>query len=124
MVATVVSGRRTELTVMVCAQVQRAPAFMRGCGSRATRAAVSTLGPVAKSTWVDGIKGYGMVWAKRQSRMGLNIRESSTRIAGGPFGVLTLPNGAVYSGTWANGVQSGEGVETYADGGEVDSRLV
>lgn len=35
----------------------------------------------------------------------------------GSYGVLKLPNGAVYQGTWENGLQDGIGVELYVDKG-------
>lgn len=77
-------------------------------------------------SWPSG-KQYSGEW-KNQAMNGLGVetRADDIKYSGeftqnmmGPLGVLDLPGHGVYIGTWGlAGVQEGEGVEGYADGGK------
>ena len=56
----------------------------------------------------------------------IQVRPDGTEYCGdfqentrGPYGVLKLSNGALYQGTWEDGLQDGVGVEVYADKGQI-----
>lgn len=76
-------------------------------------------------TWPHG-KQYAGDWkGPFRNGLGVETRQDGTKYSGeysqnimGPLGVLSLPTHGLYLGTWdSTGVQDGDGVEAYADGG-------
>lgn len=76
-------------------------------------------------TWPNG-KQYAGDWkGPVRSGLGVETRPDGTKYAGdfsqntmGPLGVLSLPTHGLYMGMWdSSGIQEGDGVEAYADGG-------
>ena len=76
-------------------------------------------------TWPSGRRYEGDWKGHVRSGLGLEWRPDGTKYSGefsnntmGPLGVLSLPAHGLYMGTWsAAGMQEGDGVEAYADGG-------
>ena len=77
-------------------------------------------------SWPNG-KQYSGDWkGSVRSGLGVETRPDGTKFSGdfsqntmGPLGVLSLPNHGLYMGMWdVSGVQEGDGVEAYADGGK------
>lgn len=77
-------------------------------------------------TWPSGMRYVGDWKGPFRSGLGVEMRPDGTKYSGefsqntmGPLGVLSLPTHGLYLGSWAStGVQEGEGVEAYADGGK------
>lgn len=78
-------------------------------------------------SWANG-KQYSGDWkGPMRSGLGVETRPDGTKYSGefsqnamGPLGVLSLPSHGLYMGMWdSSGVQEGDGVEAYADGGKV-----
>lgn len=77
-------------------------------------------------SWPSG-KQYSGDWkGSVRSGLGVETRPDGTKYSGdfsqnvmGPLGVLSLPSHGLYMGVWdTSGVQEGDGVEAYADGGK------
>ena len=75
-------------------------------------------------SWPNGQQYLGTWKDCRREGVGKESRLDGTEYAGdftadrrGKLGVQKQPSGAVYKGSWNNGVQEGEGVETYRDRG-------
>ncbi len=82
-------------------------------------------------TWPNGRRYEGDWKGPFRNGLGLESRPDGTKYTGefsqntmGPLGVLSLPTHGLYMGTWSDtGMQEGDGVEAYADGGTVDLTL-
>ena len=78
-------------------------------------------------TWPNGRHYVGDWKGPFRSGLGLETRPDGTKYTGefsqstmGPLGVLSLPSHGLYMGTWSDtGLQEGDGVEAYADGGKL-----
>lgn len=76
-------------------------------------------------TWPGGKQYMGDWKGAFRSGLGVETRADGTNYSGeysqntmGPLGVLNLPTHGLYLGMWdPTGVQEGDGVEAYADGG-------
>ena len=78
-------------------------------------------------TWPNNKQYMGDWKGPFRSGLGVETRPDGTKYSGefshnsmGPLGVLSLPTHGLYFGMWdATGVQEGDGVEAYADGGKL-----